>query len=168
MRSSGSTTAATCECMLRALPVVGHCYFSDDLCYATKTTASDRRADAKSENVMDGCFCGYYRRHGGNQMEILWRRPAKKKYIIYLIRRLGAYSDRNIVARRNASYGYFRTTRYYLFITRIENDYLKNVLLGTTVSPALLLDDRLRVNDWLAGCRGVRKVVCSGGVRGCA
>jgi len=40
----------------------------------------------------------------------------------------------------------FSNCAILLFITRIENDYSKMLM----VSPALLLDDRLRVNDWLA------------------
>jgi len=132
----------------RALPV-GYCYFGDDVCYATKTTAGDRRADAENKNIRTVVVL----RSTVYAGEIKWKSSGedreKKKKKSYSIRRLGVYCDCNIIVRRNASYGCFRTARCYLFNTRIENNYLKS-LLCTIVSPALLLDDRLRVNDWLA------------------
>jgi len=132
----------------RALPV-GHCHFGEEVCCATKTTAGDRRADAENEDIRTVVFP----RSTVVDREIEWkssggmRRRQEKKTNCYF---QSGDSERLLRSqhRRPAKRDLwlFSNCAILLFITRIENDYSKTLM----VSPALLLDDRLRVNDWLA------------------
>lgn len=117
------------------------------MCYATKTTAGDRRADAENENITDGCcFSAFQRLRGRNPPP---ETVKKKKF--FNQERLGDYCDRNIVVRRNASItAVFEQHGIVNLLHVYRKRLFKIVAAYDIVSPALLLDDRLRVNDWLA------------------